>query len=169
MPSITLTGAGGYQSAVLRTLVEPQSAFYNIAAGLTQPIFQGGQLLGNLDLQKGRQDELLQIYRKAVVSAFGDVEVALEARAAERTAGDGCRREVVGSSQRAFDISEQRLREGTVDLITVLASQQALFQAQDALVQARLQRLQAIVALYQALGGGWLPKPPVIAEAADAR
>ena len=77
--------------------------------------------------------------------------------------------EVVGSSQRAFDISEQRLREGTVDLITVLASQQALFQAQDALVQARLLRLQAIVALYQALGGGWLPRPPVVAEAADAR
>jgi multidrug efflux system outer membrane protein len=168
LPSITLTGAGGYQSAVLRTLVEPQSAFYNIAAGLTQPIFQGGQLLGNLDLQKGRQDELLQIYRKAVVSAFGDVEVALEA-VRQSALQVRLQSEVVGSSQRAFDISEQRLREGTVDLITVLASQQALFQAQDALVQARLQRLQAIVALYQALGGGWLPKPPVIAEAADAR
>ncbi len=168
LPSVTLTGAGGYQSAVLRTLVEPQSAFYNIAAGLTQPIFQGGQLLGNLDLQKGRQDELLQTYRKAVVSAFGDVEVALEA--VRQTAQQvRLQTEVVNSSQRAFDISEQRLREGTVDLITVLASQQALFQAQDALVQARLQRLQAIVALYQALGGGWLPKPPVVAEAADAR
>jgi len=168
LPSITLTGAGGYQSAVLRTLVEPQSAFYNIAAGLTQPIFQGGQLLGNLDLQKGRQDELLQTYRKAVVSAFGDVEVALEA--VRQTAQQvRLQTEVVNSSQRAFDISEQRLREGTVDLITVLASQQALFQAQDALVQARLQRLQAIVGLYQALGGGWLPQPPVVAEAADAR
>ena len=168
LPSITLTGAGGYQSAVLRTLVEPQSAFYNIAAGLTQPIFQGGQLLGNLDLQKGRQDELLQTYRKAVVSAFGDVEVALEAvrQSAQQVK---LQTEVVNSSQRAFDISEQRLREGTVDLITVLASQQALFQAQDALVQARLQRLQAIVALYQALGGGWLSKPPVVAEAANAR
>ncbi len=115
LPSITLTGAGGYQSAVLRTLVEPQSAFYNIAAGLTQPIFQGGQLLGNLDLQKGRQDELLQIYRKAVVSAFGDVEVALEAvrQSAQQVR---LQTEVVNSSQRAFDISEQRLREGTVDL-----------------------------------------------------
>jgi outer membrane protein TolC len=110
----------------------------------------------------------LQTYRKAVVSAFGDVEVALEAM--RQTAQQvRLQSEVVNSSQRAFDISEQRLREGTVDLITVLASQQALFQAQDALVQARLQRLQAIVALYQALGGGWLPKPPVIAEAADAR
>lgn len=170
LPSITLTGQGGYQSAVLRTLLEPQSAFYNIAAGLTQPIFQGGQLLGNLDQQKGRQDELLQNYRKAVISAFGDVEVALEA--VRQTAQQvRLQTEVVNSSRRAFDISEQRLREGTVDLITVLAAQQALFNAQDALVRARLQRLQALVILYQALGGGWLPmpKPPVIAEATNAR
>jgi multidrug efflux system outer membrane protein len=73
---------------------------------------------------------------------------------------------VVTSSQRAFDISEQRLREGTVDLVTVLQTQQTLYQAQDALVQARLAHVQAIVSLYQALGGGWLPKP---VEAADAR
>jgi outer membrane protein, multidrug efflux system len=168
LPSITLTGQGGYQSAVLRTLLEPQSAFYNIAAGLTQPIFQGGQLLGNLDQQKGRQDELLQNYRKAVISAFGDVEVTLEA-VRQSALQVRLQTDVVTSSQRAFDISEERLREGTVDLITVLASQQALFNAQDALVQARLQRLQAVVSLYQALGGGWLPKPPLVAEAIDAR
>ena len=70
-----------------------------------------------------------------------------------------------GASRRAFSISEQRLREGTIDLITVLNTQQTLYQAQDALAQARLARLQAIVSLYQALGGGWLPKP----EVADAR
>ena len=63
------------------------------------------------------------------------------------------------SSRRAFDISEQRLREGTVDLVTVLQTQQTLFQAEDTLAQARLARLQAIVSLYQALGGGWLPQP----------
>ena len=69
------------------------------------------------------------------------------------------------SSRRAFDISEQRLREGTVDLITVLQTQQTLFQAQDALAQARLAHVQAIISLYQALGGGWLPKPMVSADA----
>lgn len=58
------------------------------------------------------------------------------------------------SSQRAFDISEQRLREGTVDLVTVLQTQQTLYQAQDMLAQARLAHVQAIVSLYQALGGG---------------
>jgi len=164
-PSITLTAEGGYQSAVLKTLLRPESAFFNLTAGLTQPIFDGFRLQGNLDQQKGRQDELLQDYRKAVISGFTDVDKAL---IAVRQTGLTVRlqSEVVTSSQRAFDISEQRLREGTVDLVTVLQTQQTLFQAQDALAQARLARLLAVVSLYQALGGGWLPHP---VEANNAR
>ena len=165
LPSITLTGEGGYQSAVLRTLLRPESAFYTLTAGLTQPIFDGLKLQGNLDLQKGKQDELLQNYRKAVISAFSDVETALDGirqtALRERLQGD-----VVTSSQRAFDISEQRLNQGTIDLVTVLQTQQALYTAQLAHVQARLAHAQAIVSLYQALGGGWLPKP---LETTDAR
>ncbi len=165
LPSITLTGIGGYQSAILKTLLRPESAFFDLTAGLTQPIFQGGALLGNLDLRKGQQDELLQTYRKTVISAFSDVENALDdiRKTAER---ERLQREVVTSSRRAFDIAEQRLREGTVDLVTVLQTQQTLYAADDALVQAQLAHVQAIVSLYQALGGGWLPKP---IEAADAR
>jgi outer membrane protein, multidrug efflux system len=158
LPSIQLTGEGGYQSAVLKLLLRPESAFYTAVASLTQPIFHGGALLGNLDLTKGQQDELLQLYRKAVISAFSDVENALDdiRKTAERVR---LQREVVTSSQQAFDISEQRLREGTVDLVTVLQTQQTLYVALDALVQARLAHVLAIVSLYQALGGGWLPKP----------
>jgi NodT family efflux transporter outer membrane factor (OMF) lipoprotein len=158
LPSITLTGAAGYESPVLGTLLRPESAFYALAAGLTQPIFQGGRLLGNIDLQTGRQDELLQIYRKAVISGFSDVETALTGI---RTTADEERlqREVVASSRRAFDISETRLREGTIDLLTVLQTQQTLFAAENALVQARLARFLAVVSLYQALGGGWSPTP----------
>jgi NodT family efflux transporter outer membrane factor (OMF) lipoprotein len=164
LPSITLTGEGGYQSAVLRTLLRPESAFYTLTAGLTQPIFDGLKLQGNLDLQKGKQDELLQNYRKAVISAFSDVETALDGirqtALRERLQGD-----VVTSSQRAFDISEQRLNQGTIDLVVVLQTQQALYTAQLAHVQARLAHVQAIVSLYQALGGGWLPKPLEITDA----
>src|SRR5262249_43202719 len=70
LPSVTLTAEGGYASAVLKTLFRPESMMYSVAAGLTQPIFEGGRLTGNLDLQKGKQDELLNTYRKAVISAF---------------------------------------------------------------------------------------------------
>ncbi len=167
LPSIALTGEGGYQSAVLKTLLEPQSAFYTLTAGLTQPIFHGGQLLGNLDLQKGLQDEMLQDYRKAVLQGFTDVETALDA-VRQTALREQLQRAVVKSSRQAFDISEQRLREGTIDLVTVLQTQQTLFSAEDLLVQARLLRMQAVVSLYQALGGGWLPKPPQV-EAVNAR
>jgi len=165
LPSVTLTAEGGYASAVLKTLFRPESMMYSLAAGLTQPIFEGGRLTGNLDLQKGRQDELLNAYRKSVISAFGDVENALEA--VKQTAlRERLQAAVVKASREAFNISEERLRGGTIDLITVLQTQQTLFQAEDLLVQARLAHVQAIVSLYQALGGGWLPKP---LEAADAR
>jgi len=165
LPSITLTGEGGYQSAVLKTLLRPESMFYTATAGLTQPIFEGGRLLGNLDLQKGVQDQLLQNYRKAVISAFTDVDKALIA-VRETTIAERLQQEVVSSSRRAFDLSDQQLRAGTVNLVTLLQVEQTLFQAEDALAQARLARFQAIIGLYQALGGGWLPKPM---DTADAR
>jgi outer membrane protein, multidrug efflux system len=166
LPSITLTGEGGYESAVLKTLLRPESALYSLAAGLTQPIFQGGRLLGNLNLQEGKQDELLNAYRKAVLSGFSDVETALAnvRLTAER---ERLQRAVVTSSRQAFDVSEQRFREGTLDLVTVLQTQQTLYTAEDALVVARLAHVQAVVSLYQALGGGWLPKPVV--DVVDAR
>ncbi|MEJ2376211.1 MAG: efflux transporter outer membrane subunit, partial [Pseudolabrys sp.] len=165
LPTVTLTGEGGYASAVLKLLLRPESAIYSVAAGLAQPIFHGGELLGNLDLQKGLQDELLQTYRKTVISAFADVENALDA-IRQTTRRVHLQAQVVKSSRQAFNISEERLREGTIDLVTVLQTQQTLYQAQDTLYQAQLARLQAIVSLYQALGGGWLPEP---VEASNAR
>lgn len=165
LPSITLTGEGGYQSAILKTLLRPESAFYTATAGLTQPIFEGGKLLGNVDLQKGLQEQLLQTYRKTVISAFTDVDKALIA-VRETAITERLQQDVVNSSRRAFNLSDQQLQAGTVNLITLLQVEQTLFQAEDALAQARLARLQAVVSLYQALGGGWLPRP---VETTDAR
>jgi multidrug efflux system outer membrane protein len=160
-PSITLTGQAGYQSDALRTLLRPDSLFYNLVGGLTQPIFDGRRLEGQLDLQRGRQDELLQLYRKAVINGFADVDRALIG-VQQTDRRERLQREVVRSSRRAFEISERRLREGAVDLVVVLQTQQTLFQAEDLLAQARLARLLAIVSLFQALGGGWqLPTEPV--------
>jgi len=153
-PSIQLTGAGGYQSAALKALFRPESTFFSLAAGLMQPLLDGALLQGQFDLQKGKQEELLQLYRKAVVNGFADVERALIA-VRQTALRVRLQRDVVSSTRRAFEIAETRLREGTVDLITVLNTQQALFQAQDVLAQVRLDRLQAVVGLFQALGGGW--------------
>ncbi len=168
-PSITLTAERGYQSNVLRDLLRPDSMFYNVVGGLTQPLFDGWRLEGELNLQRGKQDELIQLYRKAVVNGFADVDRALIA--VEQTARrEVLQREVVRSSRRAFEISERRLREGAVDLVTVLNTQQTLFQAEDVLAQARLARLLAIVSLFQALGGGWqLPAETIASQSPPAR
>jgi outer membrane protein, multidrug efflux system len=156
-PSIQLTGQGGYQSSALVSLFQPHAAFFSVLGSLTQPIFEGGRILGNFELTKARQDELLQTYRKAVISAFADVDNALVS-VKETTARLRLQREVVAASRRAFELSEQQLRAGTADIITVLNTQVTLFQAEDALWQAQLARLLAVVSLYQALGGGWEPR-----------
>jgi len=156
-PSIQLTGQGGYQSVALAALFTPQAAFYSLAAGLTQPIFDGGRILGNFEYNKARQDELLQTYRKTVVSAFADVDTALES-IRQTSTRLRLQRDVVASSRRAFGLAEQQLRAGTADIVTVLNTQSTLFQAEDSLIQTQLSRLLAIVSLYQALGGGWEPR-----------
>jgi len=156
-PSIQLTGQGGYQSSSLASLFQPHAAFFSMVGSLTQPIFDGGRILGNFEFTRARQDELLQTYRKTVVSAFADVDNALVA-IRETTIRLRLQREVVASSRRAFQLAEQQLRAGTADIVTVLNTQTTLFQAEDLLWQAQLARLLAIVSLYQALGGGWEPR-----------
>jgi multidrug efflux system outer membrane protein len=156
-PSIQLTGSGGYQSSSLVSLFQPHAAFFNVVGSLTQPIFDGGKILGNFELTKARQDELLQTYRKTVVSAFADVDNALVS-IKQTTEKLRLQRQVVAASRRAFQLSEQQLRAGTADIVTVLNTQLTLFQAEDSLWQAELARLLAIVSLYQALGGGWEPR-----------
>ena len=156
-PSIQLTGQGGVQSAALATLFGPGAWFYTMTSSLTQPIFDGGRLLGQLRLLQGRQIEALQIYRRAVINGFADVERALIALQ-QQTLRERLQSAAVRSSRDAFNISETRLREGTVDLITLLNTQQTLFTAQDTLAEVRLARLLAAVSLFQALGGGWPPR-----------
>jgi multidrug efflux system outer membrane protein len=155
-PTISLTSQYGITSTALKTLFTPEAIFYSLAASAAQPVFDGFRLEGLFEQSRGRQNELLADYRKTVVQSFADVENALIAiqDTAER---ERLQRDVVMASRRAFEIAETRLREGTVDLVIVLQTQQTLFQAEDTLAQARLARMQAVLSLYQALGGSWFP------------
>lgn len=154
LPNIQLTGNYGVQSAALSTLFRPESIIWSIAANVTQTIFDGGKLRGQLALTEAQRQELIETYRKAILQALTDVEnalIAIRANAARETA----QRVAVTTAREAFRLSEQRLREGTIDLTTLLTTQNTLFQAQDSLIQIRLARLQAAVSLFQALGGDW--------------
>lgn len=153
-PSVQLTAQGGIESAALTSLFGPSSTIFTLAASLTQPIFEGGRLRGQYHLSQARYDELAEVYRKAVISAFSDVEDSLIAT--RQTAEQEQRQQAaVTAARRAYDIATAQLRAGTVDLLAVLTAQSALFNAEDALVQVRLSRLQATVGLFKALGGGW--------------
>ncbi|WP_158811054.1 efflux transporter outer membrane subunit [Beijerinckia sp. L45] len=156
-PTITLTAQGGFESLALRTLFSPASTFYSAAASLAQPIFDGGLLQGQFDQVKGRQDELLADYKKTVVTAFSDVDKALTALRLLAQQEELTRESLV-ASRKAYELSEDQLKNGVLDVVTLLQTEQTLFTTQDTLTQVRLSRLTEAVALYQALGGAYAVK-----------
>jgi len=154
-PSIQLTGAAGYQAAALNQLITPGGALASLAAGLTAPIFDGGTLRGQLEQAKGRYDELLADYRKAVIQAFTDVDNALTAWR-YTSEQEALQRVAVDTARRAATIARAQMVVGTVDITTVLNAETTLFNDEDTLAQVRLARYLALLSLYKALGGGWV-------------
>jgi outer membrane protein TolC len=131
-----------------------RSPFYNLTAGLVAPIFNNGRLGAERDKASARQQELLETYRGAIINGFADVEKALNSirRLDEQRLWQN---EELNQAQTAFDIAQSRYQAGAEDLLTVLETQRTLYAAQDQNVQLRLARMQASIALYKALGGGW--------------
>ena len=153
-PNIQLTASGGYQSQALASFVNPRNRVYAVSAGLTQPIFHGGALRGQVAFSKARYTELLTTYHKTVLTAFSNVEGALAA--AQQTAEQQKRQqEAVATARRAYEFAQKQMSAGTVNILTVLNTENALFTAQDQLVQVNFLHLQALVDLFTALGGGW--------------
>jgi NodT family efflux transporter outer membrane factor (OMF) lipoprotein len=154
LPSIQLTGSAGVASGALIAVLSGPTASAALAASILQPIFDGGRLRGQVAIAESRERELAHGYRRAILTAFADVEQALAAasRLAERERLQG---EAQARAQEALRLAEVRYREGADDLLSVLDAQRTLFSAQDELAQVRQARLEAAVALYKALGGGW--------------
>jgi multidrug efflux system outer membrane protein len=153
-PTIQLTAGGGVESLALSTLLEPGSRIFDLSAGLTQPIFQGGQISGAYAQSKGRYRELLADYHKAVISAFDNTQDALTQ--VHEIAEQLVRQErATETARRAYDFSQRQFHAGTINILTVLTTETTLLTAQDTQAQVRLALLSALVNLYQALGGGW--------------
>lgn len=153
-PSIQLTASGGYESSALASLISPANRIWSVGAGLTQPIFHGGALRGQVVFSNAHYKELLSAYHKSVISAFSNVESALAA--AQQTGEQQARQqEAVNKARRAYQFAQTQMSAGTVNILTVLNTENALFSAQDELVQVKYLHLQSMVDLYTALGGGW--------------
>ncbi len=153
-PSLSLTGAAGYQSTDLSKLFDPMSQIFSIAASLTAPLFEGGRLEGQEKLQRARFEELAATYQKAVVQAFADVETALSGT---RRTREQLEAQVASTaaSRTAFEAAQAQYRVGSIDSVTLRDTERSYFTALDSLAQARLGYYQALIALFQALGGGW--------------
>ena len=153
-PSISLTAGGGFESSALASLVRPANRVWSIAAGATQPIFRGGALLGQYRFSQARYEELLADYHKAVITALANVEDALIG--VQQTGEQVARQQhAADQAERAHRFAQAQMRAGTINVLTLLNTETALFGARDALAQAKFAHLQALVSLYQALGGGW--------------
>lgn len=153
-PSISLTGSTGAQSSALLSLFDGPNLFASIGSSLVAPIFDGGRLRNQRDLAIAQKEELVQVYRQRVINSLSEVEKAL---GAIRSLEERYRLKIgeVDQARFAFDLSEIRYRAGAEDLMVVLDTQRTLSEAQNQLGQIKLQRLQATVTLYKALGGGW--------------
>lgn len=152
LPALTLTAQLGSGANQFDDLI--RSPFYNLTAGLVAPIFNNGRLGAERDKASARQQELLETYRGAIINGFADVEKALNSirRLDEQRLWQN---EELNQAQTAFNIAQSRYQAGAEDLLTVLETQRTLYAAQDQNVQLRLARMQASIALYKALGGGW--------------
>jgi multidrug efflux system outer membrane protein len=156
-PSLNLTAGAGVQNPALPATVltiPGVGPSFALGAGLVQPIFDHGRLRARRDEVQAKELELLIAYRAAIIAALIDVENAL----GEIHHLDLAREfqvENLEQSERAFEGAKLRYQAGSGDFLTLLEAQRTLYAARDQFVKYKLARLQALVSLCKALGGGW--------------
>jgi multidrug efflux system outer membrane protein len=156
-PQISLTGSGGGsfgRSSAFSSLMSSQIGIWSYGAQVSQPIFTGGALRGNLRLAESQHQQALIAYRQTIQRAFGDVSDALIGY--EKLHQVRVRQEdTVADLQESVRLSNMRYKGGTTTYLEVLDGQRSLFSAELTLAQARGNEYQSLVQLYRALGGGW--------------
>ncbi len=153
-PSFTITASGGLSTLQLKDFFV-NSIFYNVAAGLTQPIFNQGLNKARLRTARAQQQEALNSFQKTLLVAGQEVSNALYAHQTAVEKEDARGKQII-ALQKSVEYTQELLRYSSATNYTdVLTSEQNLLSAQLSGVNDRLQELQAVVNLYRALGGGW--------------
>jgi multidrug efflux system outer membrane protein len=157
-PRISLTGTAGTASSQLSGLFKGGSFGWTFAPQAVLPIFDYGRNSANLGSAKAGRDIAVAQYEKSIQVAFREVSDALAGQAtfAEQLRAQ---RAVAAAEAERFSLSDLRYRSGAASYLDLLDAQRSLFGAQQAAVQANLQRLQNQVTLYRVLGGGWSGAP----------
>lgn len=158
LPNISLTGALGTASSELDGLFKDGSRAWNFTPALSLPIFNAGQLNGNLDVARARRDITVADYERTVQSAFRDVSDALVRRRQLGLQVDSMRTMLSALQERAR-LAQMRFDNGRSAYLEVLDAQRDLFDTEQTLVQLRRAELASGIALYAALGGGFVANP----------
>jgi multidrug efflux system outer membrane protein len=153
-PSISLTGNFGTASTQLSGLFQNGSTAWTFSPQISLPIFAGGANVAGLHLANAQRDILVTQYEQSVQGAFREVADALVSRSTldRQMAADLA---LVEATAESYRLSSMRFNNGVDNYLGVLDSQRLLFGAQQSLVDVKLARLQNLVTLYKALGGGW--------------
>jgi multidrug efflux system outer membrane protein len=153
-PSILLTGNYGTASTELSGLFKTGSTAWTFSPQISLPIFAGGANVASLDLAKVQKNVLVVQYQQTIQTGFREVADALAGRATLDSQVEADQALVEAASQ-SFKLSNMRFTNGVDNYLSVLDSQRALYGAQQALIAVKLARLQNLVTLYKAVGGGW--------------
>ena len=152
-PSINISGSGAYTNSGGMGIVNPGKWLLSAVGSLTQPIFAHGQLVAGLKVAKAKQEQAFNTWQQAVLSAGSEVSNALVLynSSAEKAELDGKRVDVL---QKNVEMTKQLFNSRSASYLEVVTAQQSLLNAQLAKVQDDFNKMQAVVNLYYALGGG---------------
>jgi multidrug efflux system outer membrane protein len=153
-PSIRLTSSVGYESNMLKDLINPASMLWNLGIGLTQPIFRAGAIGAVVTGARARETQAKGQYVLSVQSAFRDVHDALTAMNANTMIYDASKRRAT-ALQDALRLATLRYNNGYSSYLEVLTAQRDLLQTQSTVIDAQRAHLSAAVSLFRAVGGGW--------------
>jgi outer membrane protein, multidrug efflux system len=153
-PTLALTGSASASSSSLTALVSSPDQFINASASILQTLLDTGQRSRALESRELAMENALASYRRTVLAAFNEVEVLLSAvQLQEEQVAVALQN--LGAAEEAFRIAQVRYEEGVTDFLTVLTTQNTLFSSRNATLDTKLQQLNTLISLYQALGGGW--------------
>jgi multidrug efflux system outer membrane protein len=153
-PQISITASGGVAGSDFSNIFAPGSRLIYGIGSLTQPIFQGGRLRGQLELSEETKKEMVLNYQKTIAGAFRDASNALIAVDKQRVAREQ-QEKLVAAAEDAARLAQMRYQGGATSYLEVLTTDSNLLSAQLNLVNSREGEAQSLVQLYEALGGGW--------------
>lgn len=154
LPNVQLGFSPGFAAASIAQMAAPGYGQWELAAMLTQPLFDGFELQHKETAARRQYDEAAAQYRATITTAIEDVANSLSAI---RNDADTLKLtdDAAQAATRSANIAHMQLRLGDSSRVMMLNAQQAALQAQLALVQARAARLSDTIGLFQSLGGGW--------------